>query len=220
MKKTVLLIPLALGVLFWVYNSPKEVVKISKTSTTHKIETTQEFSSTQTDSDSSDDERLLDDKKLLSQDEPFLSLEIPKDRVKSEPIEIMSEIAIDDLKISLPPREDVKPVMAIAMNSEKVLHLTIGDEIEIPLPNGVYRAIIESKKINPSISLALTGNLEDDDNNNYSITLTQGKRSVFATVTSPDGAFEIEVKDGKGYIYRTSDIKKNIDYTQSDEIWE
>ena len=75
MKKTVLLLPLALGVLFWVYNSPKEVVKTSKTST-HKIETIQEFSSTQTDSDSSDDERLLDDKKLLSQDEPFLSLEM------------------------------------------------------------------------------------------------------------------------------------------------
>jgi hypothetical protein len=66
--------------------------------------------------------------------------------------------------------------------------------------------------------VTVTGNLIDSGNE-YSIVLTEGKNMSFGSVTTPNGTFEIETKDGKGYVYSTTSIdNKWIDYSKSDTL--
>ena len=215
MMKKIALLPLALvaiGGYFWL-TAPQESSEVQKVLTQTKKE-----KSVETVVKEISDDELLDDKELLSTDEPFILAETSKIEAKSsEPLPVMSEIDMEELKTVLPSREDIKPVMALTIDSDMILGLKVGDEISIPLPTGVYNAKIDYKKINSGVSVTLTGEFLDETND-YGITITQGKKSSFATITSPNGAFEIEMTNGKGYVYKSSDIEKNIDYSESDTL--
>jgi hypothetical protein len=78
--------------------------------------------------------------------------------------------------------------------------------------------LASDKIIHKDGSTSITGNLINS-NKKYSVVLTQGKNSSFGSLTTPEGTYEIEVLNGKGYVYSVNDIdKKRIDYTKEDVI--
>jgi len=67
-------------------------------------------------------------------------------------------------------------------------------------------------------TVTVTGHLLDDGGD-YSVVLTEGKNMSFGTITTPNGAFEIEARDGKGYIYSAEAINSAmIDYSKDDTL--
>jgi len=179
-----------------------------------------------------EDEALIFDEENLKFDNLEKSLEeedkdlVPKEVVPEmvqeasrERKDIMVQTDIEEVKKSFPTKEGVSPLIAVEIPKGTVSKLNIGDKILLPyMGTGEYEATITEKTTHKNGSVSVTGNL-DDAGNQYSVVLTEGKNMSFGTVTTPNGSFEIETKNGQGYVYSTDSIdQKWIDYTKSDTL--
>jgi biopolymer transport protein ExbD len=172
-----------------------------------------------------DEENLkLDDleKSLEEEDKNLAPKEVVPEMVQEESVEvkdIMVETDIEEVKKSFSSKEGISPLIAVEIPKGSVSKLNIGDKISLPyMGTGEYEATITEKTTHKNGSVSVTGNL-DDSGNKYSVVLTEGKNMSFGTVTTPNGSFEIEAKDGQGYVYSTDTIdQKWIDYTKGDTL--
>jgi len=180
-----------------------------------------------------DNEQLEEDKGLELLDDEELTL-IDIDRVltadnRMEMIEedvpkieeasmIIFEDDMEEVKKKVSPKKGIAPLFAIRIDNNVLSKLNIGDTLVLPYMGlDEYEATIEDKVIHQNGSVSVTGNLVDSDQ--YSIVFTQGKTSLYGTVVTPTGSFEIETKNGYGYIYNTARIdNKWIDYQKSDTL--
>jgi len=173
-----------------------------------------------------DEALIFDEENLkldsLEEDENLSIEEVEPEMVQEESVEvkdIMVETDIEEVKKSFPSKEGVSPLIAVEIPKGSVSKLNIGDKILLPyMGAGEYEATITEKITHKNGSVSVTGNL-DDLGNQYSVVLTEGKNMSFGTVTTPNGSFEIEAKNGQGYVYSTDTIdQKWIDYTKSDTL--
>jgi hypothetical protein len=174
-------------------------------------------------------EELIEEKEEnLSVDDIDKALELEKDLDVPEEVEpemvaetkdIMVETSMEEVVKNFAPKEGIKPVAAIELPKNSISKLNIGDTILLPnMGNGEFEAKITNKKEHKNGSVTVTGNLVDTGNQ-YSVVLTEGKNMSFGTVTTPNGSYEIEVKDGQGYVYSTDAIDREwIDHSQSDTL--
>jgi len=130
---------------------------------------------------------------------------------------IFKEANLNTITSNIPQKEGIQPLSAIKIHPNSIAKIKIGDTIVLPfMDDATYNAKISTKIKHQNGSISITGNLIDTDNT-YSITLTQGKKSAFGSITTPDGAYEIEMRNGNGYVYSVEDIDNNrIDYDHTD----
>jgi len=149
----------------------------------------------------------------------FVTKEIEPKMVEDEVKDIMVETDMADVEKVFPSKEGITPMVAIEMPKNSIKKLNIGDTVSLPnMGNGQFDAKITSKTTHKNGSVSVTGNLVDSGTQ-YSVVLTEGKNMTFGTVTTPNGSFEIEAKNGQGYVYATSDIDKGwIDYGKEDVL--
>lgn len=175
----------------------------------------------------------LDDKALLSGVEENLTQEdmdevltedtVPPQEVEPEMVQevqdIMVESDMNEIKNKLPLKKGVTPIIGVEIAKNSITQLKVGDTIALPyMGSGEYEAKIESKTTHANGSVSVSGNLLDSGNQ-YSVVLTEGKNSAFGTVTTPNGSFEIETKDGQGYVYSTDEIDQAwIDHSKGDTL--
>jgi hypothetical protein len=171
-----------------------------------------------------DEEQLnLDSLEEDLEEEKVLSIEeVEPEMLQEESIEvkdIMVETDIEEVKKNFPSKEGISPLIAIEILKGSVSKLNIGDKISLPyMGSGEYEATITEKTIHKNGSVSVTGNL-DDSGTQYSVVLTEGKNMSFGTISTPNGSFEIETKNGQGYVYSTDTIdQKWIDYGKSDTL--
>lgn len=162
------------------------------------------------------------EKSLEEEDKNLVPKEVEPEMVQEESVEvkdIMVETDSEEVQKSFPSKEGVSPLIAVEIPKGSVRTLNIGDKISLPyMGAGEYQATITGKITHKNGSVSVTGNL-DDSGKQYSVVLTEGKNMSFGTVTTPDGSFEIETKDGQGYLYSTDTIdQKWIDYSKSDTL--
>ena len=162
------------------------------------------------------------EKSLEEEDKDLVPKEVVPEMVQEasrERKDIMVQTDIEEVKKSFPTKEGVSPLIAVEIPKGTVSKLNIGDKILLPyMGTGEYEATITEKTTHKNGSVSVTGNL-DDAGNQYSVVLTEGKNMSFGTVTTPNGSFEIETKNGQGYVYSTDSIdQKWIDYTKSDTL--
>ena len=136
-----------------------------------------------------------------------------------EVADIMVETDIEEVKKSFPTKEGVSPLIAIEVLKGSIGKLEVGDKVSLPyMGEGEYEATITSKTLHKNGSVSVSGDIIDSGNK-YSVVLTEGKNMSFGTVTTPNGSFEIETKNGQGYVYSTDSIdKKWIDYSKGDTL--
>jgi len=134
-------------------------------------------------------------------------------------VDIFIEITIDEVSKDFPLKEEIEPLTAINIPKSSIKNLKIGDIVYLPnMGDGEFNAQITSKKIHKSGTVTVTGHLLDDGGD-YSVVLTEGKNMSFGTITTPNGAFEIEARGGKGYIYSAEAINSAmIDYSKDDTL--
>jgi len=158
------------------------------------------------------------DKALASEKDDDISEEVEPEMVEDAK-DIMVETDIDEVQKELPIKEGITPVASIKIPKNSIKNLNIGDTVSLPyMGNGQFDAKISDKQIHKNGSVTVTGNLVDSDKE-YSVVLTEGKSMSFGTITTPNGSFEIETKNGVGYVYSTDDIdKKLIDYSKKDTL--
>lgn len=145
------------------------------------------------------------------------------DEVEPEMVEdakdIMVETDMSEVEAEFPSKEGIAPSSAIALVQGTISKLNVGDTISLPyMGNGEFNAKISNKKVHKNGAVTVTGNLVDSGKD-YSVVLTEGKTMSFGTVTTPNGSYEIETRNGQGYVYSTDDIDREwIDHSQSDTL--
>lgn len=128
-------------------------------------------------------------------------------------------VEMDDIRESFQPKKNVEPITAFKMKPNTIKNLRPGDKIKLPEINDVvYELNIETAKVNNNKSITLEASIEGEDKKYFSI-LTEGEHFSFLTVKSPDGVFEIEIFNGNGYVYSSTEISNTyIDYSKTDSM--
>jgi len=162
---------------------------------------------------------LEDIDKALKEEE---KIEIPEEvepEMVAETKDLMVELSMEEVQENFPSKEGIKPVIAIELPKNSIAKLNVGDTVALPyMGNGEFEAKITKKSKHKNGSVTVSGNLIDTGNQ-YSVVLTEGKNMSFGTITTPNGSFEIETKNGQGYVYSTDAIDKAwIDYGKKDTL--
>ncbi len=112
------------------------------------------------------------------------------------------------------PRRNITPITAIEIETKQ---LKKNDILKLPDIEGVdYEITITSIQTNAS-SITSTGSFTDEGIK-YSTTITQSNNESFITLSTPKGTYEIETKNGVGYIYNTQDIRKHLQKGIKDDV--
>jgi hypothetical protein len=112
------------------------------------------------------------------------------------------------------PRRNITPITAIEIETKQ---LKKNDILKLPDIEGVdYEITITSIQTNAS-SITSTGSFTDEGIK-YSTTITQSNNESFITLSTPKGTYEIETRNGVGYIYSTQDIRKHLQKGTKDDV--
>jgi hypothetical protein len=132
---------------------------------------------------------------------------------------IFKEADIDFVALHLKKITDVEPIAAIRMQKEKIKNIKVGESILLPtIDNNEYMIKVVDHHISERGNVSINGSFQENGIIYHAI-LTEGKASAYITMNTPSGSYEVEVIDGLGFIYSSSDIEQEkIDYTQSDTL--
>jgi hypothetical protein len=167
-----------------------------------------------------DDNLSIEDiDKALKEEENLTVPEEVEPEMVAETKDLMVELSMEEVEENFPSKEGINPVIAIELPKNSISNLNVGDTVALPyMGNGEFEAQITKKTEHKNGSVTVSGNLLDTGNQ-YSVVLTEGKNMSFGTVTTPNGSFEIETKDGQGYVYSTDSIDNEwIDYDKKDTL--
>ena len=145
------------------------------------------------------------------------------DEIEPEMVEerkdIWGQTDMDEVEKEFSSKEGVSPLRAIKLPKNSIKSLKVGDTVVLPnMGNGEFEAKISEKKTHKNGSVTVSGNLTGSGNQ-YAVVLTEGKNMSFGTVTTPNSSFEIETRNGVGYVYSTDDIDRAyIDHSKTDVI--
>jgi hypothetical protein len=126
---------------------------------------------------------------------------------------------IDELSSRLAPKNDIQPVSALSMEHGVIKSLEVGDTIVLPVVGDIYYKMEVSQKTqHANDSISIDGTFKENGIS-YTAILTEGDQSLFVSMTTPQGAREVEVFSGLGYMYDAQDIQKiRINPTSSDTV--
>jgi len=130
-----------------------------------------------------------------------------------------TEEDIDDMKSYTQPLKGIEPLSAISMEKGSIAQSKIGDTLVLPSIDGnSYEIIVKDKSLSATGNISIYGDYMENGITYHSV-LTEGKEASFISMTTPTGTYEINLLQGKGYIYSSAEIEnKKIDYTKSDTI--
>lgn len=157
------------------------------------------------------------DKALESEENNIVPKEVEPEMV-AEVRDIMTETSMEEVEKNFSSKQGINPVIAVNIPKNSISTLSIGDTVSLPyMGSAQFDAKIASKKTHANGSVTVSGNLVD--NKQYSVVLTEGKNMSFGTVATPNGSYEIETRNGQGYVYSTDEIDREwIDYGKGDTL--
>ena len=154
------------------------------------------------------------------------TVEVEKKSIEEDTIEvfyeskvIFEEESIDDMKLIVEHMPDVMPVGAVRMQKGMIADIKVGDTLTLPSIDGnSYELKVVKRFVSDIGNVSIDGIYMENDIAYRSI-LTEGKNVSFVSMNTPIGTYEVELQDGRGYIYAVSDIENaKIDYSKSDVI--
>ena len=128
-------------------------------------------------------------------------------------------LSVSELSQELPPRKLVKPVTALAMSKDEFKNLHVGNKISFVDIEGMNYSV-ELKSVDPmNGSSSFFGKIKSADGMSYRTIVTVGDDgSGYIHLATSKGVYEIELKDGKGYVYRSSDIQRGMGDQKEDDF--
>jgi len=126
------------------------------------------------------------------------------------------EIDVSDVD-TIKKIDGVEPIGGVLIEKGKISSAQVGDVIYTPLLKGdIFEVKITDRTVNKNKSVSVSGNLVEDSM--FGATFTESKKSAFATISTPNGTYEVEAIDGKGYVYTDHDLAKRINPKIKDYI--
>jgi len=203
MQKILIVIFLVLlGTLGWFYSKPKE--EVSKVHTDKKIQMTPLIKEKKEKTIPIIDKKQA--KKTVAK-ESLTSTEIQKEN-PSQTL-LYESLTLEEAKLSTPPRKKVTPIGAIQIK-QHMSELQPNDTLTLSDVEGLdYTLTVQSIHTNNDGSTSTTANYKDEGIT-YTTTITQSDKSTYITLSTANGLYEIETSADTGYIYKTIDIRKQL----------
>lgn len=116
-------------------------------------------------------------------------------------------ISIEEMALSFPYRADVMPVAALSMEKNEFLNMHVGNELVFAdIENMRYSTLLHAVEPMDG-SQSLFGKMEEDGAQYPSI-ITIGEDGIgYIYLSTPRGSYQMELHNGRGYVYRGRDIK-------------
>jgi hypothetical protein len=132
---------------------------------------------------------------------------------------LFRQVKIEQIRGLVTPKQGVEPLGAFIYATGALSALAVGDEIMLPdLEEASYTATVSSRIVNPDQSVTLKATLEGESQRYYAM-MTEGVNTAYLTITTPNGIYEVEIIDDKGYVYSQSAMKRAwIDPTRTDAV--
>jgi len=138
---------------------------------------------------------------------------------KESIVKLFEEEDIDFVNLKMKYIDDVTPIAAIRMETNKIKNIQVGSTLLLPTIDGSHYTLkVKHRTISQRGTVSIDGDFSEDGNT-YSAILTEGGKSTFISMSTPTGMYEVEIFEGLGYIYASSEIENaKIDFTQSDTL--
>lgn len=78
---------------------------------------------------------------------------------------------------------------------------SVGEQVSLPILGSLVQAKVESARYLQNGDYSWSGHL-DGYGSDYPVVMTYGERSVFATITTPQGSYSMESMEGLGWLYK------------------
>jgi len=145
-----------------------------------------------------------------------------EEKTLSSPLEEKQQLVAEmvdfvELSEGSSPRKYVKPLGALKIDMQKLTMLQVGDIFSLPnIDESDYQVVIDEADVMDG-SQSFSGNFSDEGIH-YSMIATVGEEgTAYIHLNTPKGAYEIEIDEGNGYIYRSSDIRQALSDESKDD---
>jgi len=126
-------------------------------------------------------------------------------------------LSIEEAQLETLPRKNITPIGAIRIN-HTMAQLKPNDTLTLSDVEGSdYTLTVQSIHTNNDGSTSTTANYEDEGIT-YTTTITQSDKSSFINLSTTNGLYEIETNTDTGYIYKTIDIRKQLQSRTPDDV--
>jgi len=136
------------------------------------------------------------------------------DQTQNQPSSTAKELTVEPIdtteaKEYIEPRKFVKPIAALHIDMQELTTLEPDDTINIPsIEDNDYQIKVENVEENKNLK-SIFGSF-DDEGVHYSTVITVDKDGGYMTLNTPKGIYEVEIDQGYGYIYHSSDIRRAL----------
>jgi len=130
---------------------------------------------------------------------------------------LYESLSIEEASLNTPARKNVIPIGAVHIK-QNMAQLQPDDTLTLSDIEGIdYTLTIKSTHENNDGSTSTTADYKDEGIT-YTTTITQSDKSTYITLSTASGSYEIETSADTGYIYKTIDIRKQLQSRTPDDV--
>jgi len=126
---------------------------------------------------------------------------------------------LDDALEDMDPIKNVTPISAVQMKQHILENVQIGDSLLLPdIEGNSYEMTVENHTVSKRENISIDGSFKDNGIQ-YTAIITEGKNASFISMRTPMGNYEIELYNGKGFVYTGHSLEKTMqDFNKNDGI--
>ena len=158
------------------------------------------------------------DKKKKPIGTPEISKNIPVNTPSSHTHVLYNTLPLDEARLSTKEKRHIKPVSAISLNTDTFTSMQKGDTLTLPDIEGLdYTLTVIDVQTYENGATSTTAKYEDEGVT-YTTTITHSTDETFITLATAQGLYEIETEAGTGYVYNSSDIRKQLQRSHGNDV--
>ena len=155
-------------------------------------------------------------------EEPLRPNEISKDtavETPSSPTRVLYKtLPLDEAQLSTTQKRHITPLSAIRLNTDTFTGMQKGDTLTLPDIEGLdYTLTVVDVQTYENGATSTTAKYEDEGVT-YTTTITHSEDETFITLATAQGLYEIETEAGTGYVYNSSDIRKQLQRSHGNDV--
>ena len=155
-------------------------------------------------------------------EEPLSPTELSENNKEETPSShtrtLYNTLPLYEAQLSTTQKRHIKPLSAIRLNTDTFTDMQKGDTLTLPDIEGLdYTLTVVDVETYENGATSTTAKYEDEGVT-YTTTITHSEKETFITLATAQGLYEIETEAGTGYVYSSSDIRKQLQKPQGNDV--
>lgn len=119
---------------------------------------------------------------------------------------------------SVPAYKEVVEGRVLVQLADTQRRLAVGDRVSVSIPQlgETYRPVVERIETGPGTTRSFVGSSAATDDQRHRLVFTQGPRSTFAHIGTPQGTYELVANGELGWLMPTANMDQHVDYSKPD----